>query len=103
MKLLTNGLLKKFEKHPIGSSQDDDNPEILVHYFNPTGNGDWYVLEAGLDEYEDDILFFGYVKLHDNELGYFTLKQLESVRLPFGLTIERDLYFGDHTLKEVME
>ena len=39
----------------------------------------------------------------ENELGYFSLKELESLKGPFGLTIERDLFFGKYTLAEVME
>ena len=35
------------------------------------------------------------------ELGYVSLQELESVELPFGLKIERDMYFTpDKTLKE---
>ena len=37
------------------------------------------------------------------ELGYFTLSQLMSIRGPMGLKVERDLYFGKHSLAEVME
>jgi hypothetical protein len=36
------------------------------------------------------------------ELGYFSLDELESVRGPFGLKIERDLYWKPKTLREVM-
>lgn len=33
------------------------------------------------------------MKLLTPELGSFALAELEAVRLPFGLTIERDLHF----------
>ena len=36
------------------------------------------------------------------EFGYFTLRELESVRGPLGLPIERDLHFKPRPLKEVM-
>jgi len=38
------------------------------------------------------------------ELGYVSLQELESVTLPFGLKIERDMYFTpDKTLSEYTE
>jgi len=39
----------------------------------------------------------------ENELGYFSLKEMESIKGPWGLGIERDLYFGEHTLKEAID
>ena len=48
-----------------------------------------------LDYYNKfDKIFFGLVYGHDKELGYFSLKELESVKCSFGLGIERDRYFG---------
>jgi len=37
------------------------------------------------------------------ELGYFSLKELEEIRGPLGLPIERDLDFEPKTLSELME
>ena len=84
-----------------------ENAKVVAHYFNPCGRGDWYVLEGERRE-DGDFLFLGYVKSplspDFDELGYFTLSQLESVKIkPFGLGIERDLYFDKDTyLKDVM-
>ncbi len=39
---------------------------------------------------------FGFVNLMGMEyaeLGYVSLNELQSIKLPFGLTIERDLYY----------
>ncbi|HRZ36923.1 MAG TPA: DUF2958 domain-containing protein [Candidatus Paceibacterota bacterium] len=36
---------------------------------------------------------FGWVEGLENELGYFSLAELEQVRGPGGLEIEQDLYF----------
>ena len=35
------------------------------------------------------------------ELGYVSLKELEEVRGPMGLPIERDLYWQPKTLEEI--
>jgi len=37
------------------------------------------------------------------ELGYFSLKELQEVRGPLGLSIERDLYYEPKSLRELME
>jgi len=38
----------------------------------------------------------------EEEWGYFVLSELESVRGPLGLPIERDLYFRSGPFKKVM-
>ena len=38
---------------------------------------------------------------YGKEFGYFTLKELENIKLPFGLTIERDIYFEPTKLNEL--
>lgn len=35
------------------------------------------------------------------EYGYFSLKELEGIELPFGLKIERDLYFDGCLVKDL--
>jgi hypothetical protein len=84
---------------------EDKTPEevqVIAKFFNPVGAGTWFAVEFDPDER----IFFGYVNLGDDdcaELGYFSLDELEAIKLPGGLTIERDRYFGNHTLAEVME
>jgi hypothetical protein len=96
MKLLTAAIIKALEKTPLYSTEKQDTAPVLVKFFNPTGSGSWYVLEAEKQE-DGDWLFFGLADLHEKELGYFTLSELESVKLRFGLGIERDMYF-DHMI-----
>lgn len=69
---------------------------IIVKYFTPTSNWTWYATE-----FDGEDLFFGLVHGFEKEFGYFALSELEALRGPYGLGVERDLYFGtDHTLKE---
>jgi len=104
MKLLTAAIIAKLEKTPLYSTEKQDVAPVLVKFFNPCGAGTWYVLEAEKQE-DGDWNFFGLADLHEKELGYFTLSELQSVRLPFGLRIERDMYFDemvvDKTANEV--
>ncbi len=91
MKLLTKAIISKFENHPFHSQEEKGfDAEVLVKYFNPMGAGTWLITEAERDGY--DWRLFGYCHICEWEWGYVMLSELESLRLPFGLTIERDLY-----------
>lgn len=94
MNLLTKELEKKFEQYPLGSQDGKmGNAEVIVKYFNPTGSGTWYVTEASKNE-NNDYEMFGYCHLGDDEMAEFgsiMLSELETLRLPFGMKIERDL------------
>jgi hypothetical protein len=52
-------------------------------------------------EFDGEDTFFGLVDGHERELGYFSLRELESVRGALGLPIERDLYWRPKTLREI--
>ncbi len=102
MKLLTKEILKKFDS--VGSQEDLplDDKLIICKFFNPTGAGTWYATEYNPDEK----LFFGYVSIfgdYNDEWGYFSLEELESIKGPFGLGIERDLYFTPKRFSEVIK
>lgn len=66
------------------------DPAPVVRFFNPVGSATWLATE--LDE---DGIFFGLADLGFGcpELGSFALEELESIQLPFGLGIERDILF----------
>ena len=49
-----------------------------------------------------DVQFFGLVDGNYKELGYFWLSELESVRGPLGLPVERDLYWTPVPLSELL-
>ena len=94
MKLITKTIEAKFVKHPMYSTDSNNVKDVLVKFFNPCGIGTWYVFEA--EKNGDDWTFFGLVDLYEKELGYFTLSELQSIKLPFGLSIERDKYFDNY-------
>ena len=60
-----------------------------VKFFTPWTNWTWY----GIEFDPTDRVFFGLVIGQETEFGYFALEELESVRGPFGLRIERDIHF----------
>ena len=92
MKLMTKEIEDKLAKSPIGSTDArGKDAEVIVKYFNPIGSGTWLITEGEKQE-DGDWLLFGYCHIYEWEWGYVLLSELENVNLPFGLTIERDLY-----------
>lgn len=69
-----------------------------VKFFTPDSGWTWYA-----SEFDGEDIFFGLVSGLEIELGYFSLQELESVRGPLGLWIERDLYFTPTALRELKE
>lgn len=95
MKLMTKELEKIFEKYPIGS-QDGllGEAKVIAKFFNPTGVGTWLITEGNKME-DGDYEMYGYCHLGDDdcaEFGCVFLSELENLELPFGLSVERDLY-----------
>ena len=98
MKLLTKEIEKKLPR--LYSQEKVENPVIIVKFFCPWNQWKWLSYEGEKQE-NGDWLFFGMVHGDEHEIGYFSLSDLESVTGPFGLKIERDLYFGyEHRLNE---
>lgn len=64
----------------------------VAKFFSPVGAATWLATELS----EDGDTLFGLADLGFGcpELGSFSLSELASVRLPFGLGIERDLGFS---------
>ena len=79
-KLLANGANRGADHEPV------------VKLFNPCGAGTWLVTEL---DTEDTSVAFGLADLGfgSPEVGSFSLEELEAFKGPFGLGIERDLYF----------
>ena len=67
------------------------DPCPVAKFFNPLGAATWLVTELA----QDGDSLFGLADLGFGcpELGYFSLREIEAIRLPFGLRIERDLAF----------
>ena len=100
MKLMTKAIKAKLEKNANG---DAANTKPVLKLFNPCGSASWLITELATD---GDTMF-GLCDLGcgEPELGCVSLAELEAVSVPpFGMTIERDLYFkADKTLQEYTE
>lgn len=99
MKLLTQEIRKKLP--PLYSTEKLlEHALVQVKFFDPTGSFTWYATE-----FDGQDTFFGVVTSSicpRGEYGTFSLSELESVRVKFGLRIERDLHFTPKTLLEVV-
>jgi hypothetical protein len=96
MRLLTPQLHTALRANAISAlacEQDGSpfDPVPLVKLFNPIGAATWLATEL----YEDCDTLFGLADLGFccPELGVFSLTEIASLLLPFGLGIERDLAF----------
>jgi hypothetical protein len=67
-----------------------------LKFFTPWSNWTWYVLE-----FDGDDECFGLVQGHQEELGSFSLAELEAIRGRWGLRVERDLHFEPQPLSKV--
>ncbi|MBE5805167.1 MAG: DUF2958 domain-containing protein [Clostridia bacterium] len=107
MKLMTKELEEEFKKYPIGSQDGlGGQAKVIVKYFNPMGAATWFITEADKKE-NGDFEMYGFCNLGDSdmaEFGYVMLSELQNIKLPFGMTIERDLYLPkDCTLIQAMK
>ena len=96
MKLLTDELRARLP--PLYSQEAEAEPMVYAKFF--LGGFTWYVTEGS--EQEGDFLFFGFVVGLESEFGYFLLSELETVRSPLGLAVERDLSFREGKLTDVV-
>lgn len=88
------------EKLPPLYAQEKLELEATAHvkFFTPDSNWTWYASEFdGID------IFFGLVSGLEVELGYFALSELETIRGPLNLPVERDLHYSPKTLRELLK
>jgi hypothetical protein len=88
MILLTDDLRDRLLAN--GRQRDVDHMPV-VKFFNPVGAATWLATE--LDADGDTLFGLADLGFGCPELGAFSLTELSSVRLPFGLVIERDILF----------
>ena len=95
MQLMTKEVRRKLP--PLYSQEKLGSKAIAyVKFFTPDSSWTFWATE-----FDGQDTFFGLVDGHEKELGYFSLSELEKVRGPMGLPIERDLYWKPKTLKEI--
>jgi hypothetical protein len=97
MKLVSPELLERFAE--IGNQYENENPLFIAKFFNPCGSQTYYA-----SEYDPETkTSYGYITgMYVDEWGTFSITELEALQLPFGLKIERDLYFKELHFNELV-
>lgn len=91
MKLLPKNLRQRLPALYANETNKTPTEDIIAYarFFGMWTNWVWYACEAG----ENGDLMYGFVIGHFPEWGYFRVNELEAIRGPGGLRIERDLGF----------
>lgn len=98
MKLMTPELEARFAQ--VGDQSQTKDPLVVAKFFNPCGSETWYATEYD----PENSICYGYVTgMFEDEWGTFSIAELESIRLPFGLTIERDLHFQEKSIGDILQ
>ena len=82
---------------PLYATEKLADPTVFIKLFTPDSNFTWLLLEYDPGQR----LGFGLTIGHEQELGYFSLEEMEECRGPLGLRIERDLHFEPQPLSQV--
>lgn len=95
MKLLTKSVRESLP--PLHSTKTHPDPLAVVKFFTPWAGSTWYAIE-----FDGEDCFFGVVDGFERQLGYFSLTELEAIRGPSGLPIERDRHFEPIPLSRLL-
>jgi hypothetical protein len=97
MKIVTEEFEALFNDYPLYSQEHESDPLIIAKLFDPCGSASWFLLEYDPVE---KIAFCWVQGLAEDELGYTSLTEMESIKGPLGIGIEQDLYFVQKRLSE---
>lgn len=104
---------------PLYTHESAPDPICTVKYFCPWGKWTAFAYEASVEfpdgtscsltewtrdrpaDRPEDVRFFGYVVNQESEIGYWSFREMEAIRGPAGLRIERDLYFQPQPLSVI--
>jgi hypothetical protein len=88
-----------FKQYAMGN--DLSKQKVVAKIFNPYGRGVWYLLNS--DPSDPDYIW-AIVDLFEVEVGSVSRKSLEMMKVPpFGLNLERDMYFQPINAEELFQ
>ena len=95
--LIPKELIEEMNISKLYETERTINPICYVKLFTPDSVFTWFIIELSIDE----DTCYGFVKGFESELGYFSLKELESIKGALGLGVERDISFKPTALEIV--
>ncbi len=88
-----------FNKIPnLYETENQKDKICYLKLFLADSNWTWYIIEI---DKQDNNTCFGFVDGLEQELGYFTIKELENLRGQFGLKVELDSSFTPTQLSKI--
>jgi len=101
MLLITKEIQNLFDKQGDTSELEMKDIKIVCKLFNPVGAATWYLYEQ-----MDEDVYYCFADLGDPmcaEIGTVSMNEMKSLKLPMGMSIERDTSFkgGVMTLEEI--
>ncbi len=97
VKLISEEFEELFKDYPLYSQEHEEDPLMISKLFDPTGSATWLLTEY---DPEQKIAFGCIQGLIEDEWGYTSLTELESIKGPYGIGIERDLYTQQKRISE---
>ncbi|MCC6457993.1 MAG: DUF2958 domain-containing protein [Caldilineaceae bacterium] len=94
MMLLTKEIRSRLP--PLSAIADEPDPIVQCKFFYPDFHWTWYAIA-----FDGTDIFYGFVDGDFPELGYFSLRELQTTRSGLGLSIERDRYFTPCRLSQL--
>ncbi len=94
--LIPKELIEEMNIPKLYETEEQKDPIAHIKLF--IDGWTWYITELSID---DDICFGYVVSPFGSELGYFSLKELESIKGALGLGVERDISFKPIALEIV--
>ena len=79
-------------------TENQEEKICYVKLFLPNSNWTWYIIEI---DKQDNNTCFGFVDGLEQELGYFTIRELENLKGMFGLKVELDTSFKPIKLSKI--
>ena len=88
-----------FNKIPnLYETENQEEKICYVKLFLADSNWTWYIIEI---DKQDNNTCFGFVDGLEQELGYFTIRELENLRSQYGLKVELDSSFTPTKLSKI--
>lgn len=98
MKLLTKEILKKLPALYATENVSEADKLVMLKLFTPWGGFTWYIAEYNP---ETGLMFAYATGGYESEWGYISLPELEAIKGPAGLRIERDRWFEPTKFSEL--
>lgn len=93
---------KNHKLPPLYATNNDPDPIVHIKLFTPDSSFTWYLLE-----YSPELgIVYVYVTSYmcpEGEHGYVSLEEMQELRGPLNLPIERDLHFDPTRIQQIVK